>query len=489
MDRSTLKNRLLDLVSSLREYGASLNEQSFRITISDEKLSQPVASAISEIGSLLEQLVPGIVPNFRIDGESLPLSDAVKQRYNVSGWQLVFEKKALAEYWKLREDEETVLFFGEHGFLQWLQVFDPFKKNSNYDPDFRKSVTVRVHGLDEAFGGPDVWVVPTSYTGELPDAGLSRLPSATQVNNVVHINGSDEVIRIDPRGWAVTWGATSSAPARSLLRLTCLVLASCLTNEITFSRAGSATISIRGPRRVQLPLWHTGSELDWKGLNESLMKAVAWVYEERPETRLKLLLDRLTLDLGTRGCYIESLHAHLSMALRQAQDSYGFVILDRKDAYVKEMREIMKDMKSQADLYAEKTRAITSALIRDFLGVLLIIALSFMGKFDRINLHALLASPELSIFVKILAGYLALSMLLQFATNIRDDLLSYSDANRWIAVLRNYTSSDEAKQNFLSPIARRRDTLHVAMVIIAILYACLIMAVLYLPSLAKFMLY
>src|SRR5690606_14845571 len=111
--------------------------------------------------------------------------------------------------------------------------------------------------------------------------------------------------------------------------------------------------------------------------------------------RLKLLLDRLTLDLGTRSCYIESLHTHLAPALRQAQDSYGFVILDRKDAYVKEMREIMKDMKSQADLYAEKTRAITNALIRDFLGVLFIIALSFMGKFDRTNLHALLASHEL----------------------------------------------------------------------------------------------
>jgi hypothetical protein len=56
------------------------------------------------------------------------------------------------------------------------------------------------------------------------------------------------------------------------------------------------------------------------------------------------------------------------------------------------MRELMKDMKAQADLFAAKVRDLVASLTRDILGVLVFIGFSFIGKFDQKNLASLLIS-------------------------------------------------------------------------------------------------
>lgn len=141
----------------------------------------------------------------------------------------------------------------------------------------------------------------------------------------------------------------------------------------------------------------------------------------------------------------------------------------------------MKDMKSQADLYASKVRDLVSSLTRDILSVLVFIGFSFIGKFDQRNIHALLESTELSLLVKFLAGYLLLSCVLQFISHLRDASLAYEESRTWLDVLQHYSSRSDKQDRFLTPIDRRRVTLFVAMGIIGLIYAILILVTWNLP--------
>ncbi len=163
------------------------------------------------------------------------------------------------------------------------------------------------------------------------------------------------------------------------------------------------------------------------------------------------------------------------------------MIMDRKDAYFKEMRELMKDMKSQADIYAAKVRDLVSSLVRDTLGVLVFLAFSFLGKFDPQRLRELLDSSELALFLKVLTAYLVLSLILQLTAHWRDDQLSRSEGENWLDVLQNYTGSQDKKDRFLAPLFRRRRTLHIAMAISAIVYGILALLVWNLPLVVKWM--
>jgi len=44
-----------------------------------------------------------------------------------------------------------------------------------------------------------------------------------------------------------------------------------------------------------------------------------------------------------------------------AQDSYPYVVQKRKDAYYQKVRELLKELKAQSNLYAAKTQARTNA--------------------------------------------------------------------------------------------------------------------------------
>jgi hypothetical protein len=199
-------------------------------------------------------------------------------------------------------------------------------------------------------------------------------------------------------------------------------------------------------------------------------------------------MDRLSIDIEHGQTLLAGAEKYLAVALQQARDSYNFVILDRKDAYHKEVRELMKDMKSQADLYATKVRDLVNSLTRDILSVLVFIGFSFIGKFDQRNINALLESTELSLLVKFLAGYLVLSCVLQFSSHLRDANLAYQESLTWLDVLQHYSSRSDKQDRFLTPIDRRRVTLFVAMWIVGATYATLVLITWNLPFVIELLL-
>ncbi|MQY50759.1 hypothetical protein [Rhodocyclus gracilis] len=478
----TEAGKLLDRVEALCRSGAQAHEESFRLTVEGACLSAAQASLLAEIGAQLQLVVPDARPSLVVGGESVDSGELTDDDSFLGlGWSFSLGKAGLSSLWPARKEEATLFFFSEQGLCSWLETLNPFIRSSAYDPDFSKPVTIRVGDLKSPVGGPLLWVLPLDASAPERIEG-PRLPEDVDVHALVHAASSGPNMRIAPKGWALTWGALDSAVAKPLMRLGCLVLAACLANDIKHSE-GAITAAIRGTKRFSLPLWNANSELAWRSLHQRLVAAVAWVYAERPETRLKLLMDRLSLDLNPGECFLACLDRHLDFALKQAEDSYPFVILERKDAYYKELRDLMKDMKSQSDHYATKARELVSSLLRDLLGVLAFIAFSFVGKFDQQKLEGLLSSPELGLFLKFLAGYLLLSIVLQLVIHRRDDVLTQREGDKWLDALRNYTSSEEKRTSFTNLIQSRRNTLHVAMAVSAFIYGCLVLAVWNLPAL------
>lgn len=479
--------KLFDRIEELCKLNTSVREESFRLTIEGDGLTAEQSGLIACIGEVLQSITPATTPILLVNEEKTSCSDiAIDDTFFGCSWRLVIAKQGLANLKRSQDNEQVFLFFSESGLRAWLETLDPFVRTGTQDPDFDKPTTIRVHGLEKAFGGPCLQVLP--FDSQVSAQTTTPiLPDHDKVGSTIHISSTGPNIQVSPRGWALTWGNLDTPAAQPLLRLGCLVLGSSLSSDLKYID-GVITSTIRGTKQYSLPLWSTNTDLPWRNLHRSLISAVSWVYSERPETRLHLLMDRLTLDINPGEFLLASLHRHLDLALRQAEDSYRFVILDRKDAYYKEMRELMKDMKDQSDHYASKTRDVVNALLRDFLGVLVFLAFSFVGKFDKDNLHTLLGSQELTLFLRFLAGYLALSFALQIAAHMRDDFLTHREAEKWLDVLRNYTSSQDKCQNFMRPIESRRRSLHQAMVISALLYGTLITAVWFLPEIVQSML-
>lgn len=475
---------LLERVAALCAIASvSAEEESYRLVVEGTNLTAAIAAELLSIRSIVAGL--GLdVPVVLVEGNSVEDAD-LQDLLLVGGepWSMAVAKSDLAALVKARPDETTVLFFSLPAMVAWAKSRDPFTATTQLGPDFSKPVTLRVNGLTSGFGGAELWVLPLH--GD-PPTGVegSLLPTTSAVNDVIHLN-IDKLIKVSPTAWALTWGDLECSAAVPWLRLSCMVLAACLVQELR--RSGDATdVTVRGTKRVSLRL----ADPDQKCPPEfaaQLVTAVQWVYAERAETRLKLVMDRLSIDLDDNQSFLTGLQSYIAAALQQAQDSYAFVILERKDAYFKEMRDLMKDMKAQADLYAAKIRDLVASVTRDILGVLVLIGFSFLGKFDPNNLRGLLASPELALLLKFLAGYLVLSCVLQMVTHFRDAQLAYSESARWLGLLRNYTSKGDAEDQFLKPIEKRRKTLWVALGLSAVLYAVLAVSVWTLPSIVDFL--
>lgn len=473
---------LLNAIDELRTHAAQFIDESFRLIVEGEALGGAVNADIRRVVDLATELGVG-APSLIISDAPADAADLAGTTYDDEPWRLILGKAPLAECMRARDDEATLLFFTVEGFHQWLARTDPFLYPSGNEPDLAKPTTVRVHGLQEGFGGPLLWVLPPE--GDAPDVVAAKLPDQSDVHGLIHTNAV-RPLRVCPTAYALTWGNLAAAEAAPLVRLSACVLSACLVQELR--RVDDRyEVTLRGTKRLSLPLFDDGQVVTSETLH-GLIEAVRWVYEERPETRLRLVMDRLSIDIEPGQSLLSGADKYLSAALQQARDSYAFVILERKDAYHKEVRELMKDMKSQADLYAAKVRDLVNTLTRDVLGILVFIGFSFIGKFDQKNLHALLDSAELALLVKVLAGYLVLSYLLQVCSQLRDADLAYKESKTWLDVLQHYSSQADKRDRFLEPIGKRRQTLCVAMWIAAFIYGFLALATWNLPFIVELLL-
>lgn len=460
---------IIEEVNKLTLLATSVSEGSYRITIQGNNLDQNISEILIKIESCLAKLI--ITPlTFSSATDVIDADD--REDYTAffnKSWSITLSKASLAALLKSRDEEQKFLFFSTQTFIAWLSELDPFIKISEFDPDFSTPVTFFVNGITEAFGGPSLWVLPPkSEEPDLTSIKEIKLPEKDEVLKLIHIN-ADCLINVSPKGWVVTWGNLTQPAAKTLGNLSAMVLSASIVQELKRSQ-NNLEVTLRGTKLISPTLIRN---VDVSSFLPTLIETVEWVYDQRPETRLKLITDRLSIDISPDQNLLEGMKAHLAEALKQAKDSYSFVILERKDAYHKEMRELMKDMKSQADLYASKVRDLVNSLTRDVLGMLVFLGFSFIGKFDREHLDTVLESNELSLLMKFMAGYLMMSYLLQLITHISDASLSFNESQKWLKVLQNYTSRQDNNDGFINPIQTRRYILFFALFVIGIIYILL----------------
>jgi hypothetical protein len=465
-------------VDRLTLLGERVNEEPTRVSVEGSSLTDEVAGQVIKINEALDRLGVGhasfLVDGRQIDSDVLPHT----QQLLAKPWRWVIGKGNLVAKIKTDSEAKIFLFLNPVRFVRWFETVDPFVGSTRTDQPFNGPTTIRIHGLDRGVWGPSLRVLGLDEV-DPPSIMPTALPTESSVHTNVSIS-SDRPIKLRPRDWEITGGDLTTPTGIATRRKSTTVMAACLAQQIT-QTGDELKLTLKGSKKVELSLMP--AEDTQQDLLPTLTGALAWVYEERTETRLKLLVERLCVDLDGTVSFIAGLQLYLTDALQQARDSYAFVILERKDAYHKEMREFMKDMKGQADQYAAKVRDLVSALTRDVLGVLVLVGFSFISKFDVVRLQEMNKSAEFALLARTLAGYLLISCALLLYISYRDAKMGYSELSNWFKILQNYTSKSDFKDRVLAPLDARKSYLWKMMFGIGFVYLSLVIAVWNLPAL------
>lgn len=461
-------SKLLTLLCELKSLSQNYSEEPTRIRISGDDFNESIRGVLSQI--LGECHVLGISePTVLISGDYLDEDDLCSTHLDGDEWNVFFGKNDIASSIEYREHESKYIFLSITEFNKWIVNYDPFLFEQPQSLQFDSKTTIVIVGLEHAFGNKDVWFIP--YGMELPiDFNDDYFPTGNDVSSIVRVSSSNG-IRLRPELFCITWGDYQFESSLPVIKKFSEILIACLSQELKVV-AGRYHVTIRGAKKVTFELSSQDTNVSLDDFHK-IMSAVKWVYAERAETRLQLITDRLSIDADSGKCYLFNVCEHIDFALSQAKDSYAFVILDRKDAYYKELREIMKDMKSQADLYAAKVRDLISSLARDILGVLLFVSMSFIGKFDRKQIQELLGSNEAGLMLKCISIYLLITCFVTIFIHWRDVTLSYRESRTWLTVLQQYSSSEDRVQRFIEPLTSRLITLFIVGAFTAIVYIVL----------------
>lgn len=482
-------SNIISVVSSVVDLleGASKSTETLtRVSVEyDSVTNSDIENIISIVINLrelfsVEAIVRSKNMTFSDEGE---LSDLLSEGDDCS---IYFSKSNICSSFNFPLEGDVYFYFRLESFSSWLAGIDPFDTDSWENVEFREKTNFLISDLQDGFGGECFSCHPLtdSKVSEIPSVE-SLLPCHSDVQSLVHIISSRKVC-ISPRSFEILWGDPPKCVSDILDAMSAVIYTACVVIEFVDGGMGYEG-KVKGTKQVTFPIdchfvGDVGEEL------EILKRTVEWVYEERRDTRLRLVMDRLSIESDSKTSSVKTILENIEDAFLQARDSYSYVILERKDEYYKELREIMKDVNTQATIYSDKVRSIVSNIARDVLGIFLFLGLGFIGKLDSSELNHAIESNEFSLFSKFLSMYLLFSMVIQLVVNYRDSRLTYAEGRKWIKILRNYTSVEDGRDKFVRPINKRLCTLNVAMVISFIVYSSFSFIVYNLPFVLKLLL-
>ncbi|WP_067867157.1 hypothetical protein [Neptuniibacter marinus] len=334
----------------------------------------------------------------------------------------------------------NLLFFSIDFFKEWLQDLpSPFDANH---PFYRSDkVSVWLNGVDEAYVGEHLSILPVqeNLNVEELNAYEADLPPDESIRAQVHVL-ADYSVKIQPSCFRLPDSAFGQECLSYVFACYQELLVSCLVKEF-YSRD---KVVVAGIKRITIALSGEGAVEGIESLHR-LEKCVRWVYAERTETRLLLLMDRLSLDLPEDNGLLPSLYPHLEQALEQAQWRYEFVIKDRKEAHAKELAELQKDVKSASDGYSESAHDLVSGLLKDALSSIFLLSIGLLSRLA--GRDSFLESELFAALAKGLAAYLVISVVIRVAVGYQGLRLSWNDLLYWKNVTRNHMSADEFNEH------------------------------------------
>jgi len=313
--------------------------------------------------------------------------------------------------------------------------------NSLCEGTLNNSNNTRIHvlGLEHAFGGPKLSVIPLETNTTNGDwLSGSKLPSSELILKHVHVVSGD-AIAINPQQFELTWGSidcVEAAPFRTEFAKQLLV-ALC-TNYYSDEK-----VELKGVKHVEANIISDGINVDASMLND-LAECIKWCYsKEDPDVPLQLIIDRLSLECVSENL-MELKPRALTYALEQAKSNYRFVIAKRSDEYRKELKEIYSDIQSVTDKFADKTLSIASELLKSLLTIGFIFTVGTVSK--AIVNSQLLHSPEGQLLFKVVGVFLIFSFVIRWLNASADLKISENALKSWSGKLHSHISREDVNE-------------------------------------------
>jgi len=371
---------------------------------------------------------------------------------------LSFNKQGFFESNFQNERQYFNFFLTSEACSEWingLNAIDGRNPINKYSP-----LCIHVDGLSDQLGSDHLQLLPLGSTAQ--PSTPEGLPTFGKLQENIHFIANFPVV-YNPNSYAFKAGNYSTPLGRSLLKLAEAALAVTVIDEFY----GFKKVILNGLKRLPIEFGENEPATTYDHL-QNLIDLTTWLYEDRVSTRKKLFNERLTLEIDESVNLLAALRKYGAAALVQAKDRYNFVILDRKDAYVKELKELLKDLRTQSDLYSTKIRTLLSNFLRDVLAALVLIGFTIFTKFtDNIGLdkHQLL-----TYVFDGLAIYFILSIVFQAAVDITDLCITTKELLYWKKAAKELISETEFNTHYENSLTARKTSIWIIYPLIAVLY-------------------
>lgn len=453
---------LLDAITSLTKQSLEVKESWGFVYCSGDYNSE-VFDSLENICHLIEKESSIDILQIRFDSEEVKTSEFgdYKQTPNsFNKWSLNLNKESLVK--KTESGFYYNLFTSKNSCLLWFEQLNPLEEGNKVN--LFNPLKIIVSDLDKPFGGEFLYFLPLKrdivknieYKSEI------KLPDSQKTKENVRFVTNYKT-DFDPNTYLLEEVDLNNELCKSMIKASCIVMASCISNEFY----GQEKVTLDGLKRISLKLFDDKDIFDFK-LNKELILTVNWLYEERISTRKKLFNDRITLELNEENTLIATLKSHMASSLLQAQERYDFVILDRKDAYIKELKDLLKDLRSQSDLYSLKVRTLLSNFLRDLLAAIVLIGFTIFTKFtDNIGLE----KNKLLVYVFYgLALYYVISFILQAIIDWTDISVTNNELKYWKKASKELIADKEFDKYYKESLKGRKISLWILYPFIGVLY-------------------
>ncbi|GHT36709.1 hypothetical protein FACS189435_0220 [Bacteroidia bacterium] len=404
-----------------------------------------------------------------IGANSCSTNDFISDLQNNDTWRININKEVL-----IRKEQEggfhLNFFYSQEEFTKWRSKANPFEEAhpfNTYSP-----IKIVVKDIKYFFGGSNILVCNQNNFDSTFAEPNTKFPTSKDILDVVHVV-AEKPFCIYLEKHLITFGEPEKLIPNNFLKNSAKILLCCLVNEIQ----KDDKVILRGVRRLDMVLCGTENIFINLKFNSELMDAVHWVYgeKERRNLRLKLLLERITLDIDLSKPLLVGLPHVIENNLQQAKEHYSYIVYERKDSYPKELKDLLKDLKSLSDLYSNKVRSLLSNLLRDVLAAFILVGITLFSKATEI---LKLFENKLIQYVFIaFGGYFIVSAIFQMITDFYYIQRSSKEFDYWKNVSREYMSQKDFetyKSKTLNKRARGSIIIYLIIIVcyISIAFAC-----------------
>jgi hypothetical protein len=403
------------------------------------------------INSLLSFLKQSNCENYlkiNIDGEIVKEEEIKDYLTSSQSWELTLNKSGFS--FVANDTFNSFFFLSSSSFIKWIAQFNCFDNENPFNK--YELLRVTVFDLKDPIFSSKTEIIPLSLTSSLSIKKEFILPSFEKIAESIRVLSFSE-ITINLNSFVLLNGDVENDISKAIRKHAIVLLSASLVGDFY----NESKVTIDGYRKLTLKLYDNSADFSFKTLF-NLCEVTEWVYQEKTSTRKKLISDRLSIDLLETESFLKGLNLSLQNAFSQAQYRYNFIILERKDLYLKEVKDLLKDVKGQSDLYSTKIRTLLSNLLRDSLAALFLVGFTIFTKFSD---NMLLDKIKLLDFVfNGLAIYYIVSIVFQIVIDIIDIRVSKNELLYWKNSSRELLPEEEFNTHIKESLKGRRNSLY-----------------------------